>query len=51
MKHREDRENAARREKFHNLWRRLVEIETELQSHGNPFDLEDMQTLGPHLSS
>ena len=33
-----------RRRDLHNLWRKLLEIATELQSNGHTFDLEDQQT-------
>ena len=45
MKHSEDRENTGRRREFHTLWRKLLEIEKELQSNGSTFELENQQTL------
>ena len=44
MKHSEDRENTERQRDFHALWRKLLEIEAELQSNGSAFDLENQQT-------
>ena len=44
MKHSKDREDAVKRNEFDNLWKRLLEIETELQSNGHTFDFEDQQT-------
>ena len=42
LKHSQDRENTETRGKFHTLWRKLLQIETELQSNGHPlFDLGD----------
>ena len=36
--------DTKRREEFHDLWRKLLEIETEFQANGHEFDLEDKQT-------
>ena len=33
--------DTKRQEEFHDLWRKLLEIEGELQANGHPFDLED----------
>ena len=44
LKHSGDRENTETRRTFQALWRKLLQIETELQSNGHLFDLEDQQT-------
>ena len=40
----EDRKKTRRREEFQDLWRKLLEIETELRASGREFNLEDQRT-------